>query len=233
MSQWMVSIRIFSFLCFLPFDCISLTLSQLIYQVWFILTPCILLFFSETEEPYEGPSLFTYGSKDVFGVFFYFLICVVVHAVIQEYGLDVSVLDLIPLYQTVDLSKWLITVTSLCFRLRNWTGECTSPRWSIASLMSLDSCWPSTRSLLSGEPTSSFRRTIWPVSATYGKAILMPRFHSSSSSTSSCKWVPSSVNFSTQCQILRNIMTSLSYFSWLTGSTAILNCTSKKWKRLV
>ena len=45
---------------------------------------------TETEEPYEGPSLYTYGSKDVFSVFFYFLICVVVHAVIQEYGLDVS-----------------------------------------------------------------------------------------------------------------------------------------------
>ncbi|ELU13900.1 hypothetical protein CAPTEDRAFT_175940 [Capitella teleta] len=43
---------------------------------------------NETEPAYEGPSLYTYGSKDVFGIFFYFLICVVVHAVIQEYGLD-------------------------------------------------------------------------------------------------------------------------------------------------
>ncbi|XP_071113956.1 translocating chain-associated membrane protein 1-like 1 [Haliotis cracherodii] len=33
-------------------------------------------------------SLYTYGTKDMFAVFFYFLICIVIHAVIQEYILD-------------------------------------------------------------------------------------------------------------------------------------------------
>jgi translocating chain-associated membrane protein 1 len=33
---------------------------------------------------------YTYGWKDVCAVFFYFLICIVMHAVIQEYVLDVS-----------------------------------------------------------------------------------------------------------------------------------------------
>jgi translocating chain-associated membrane protein 1 len=33
---------------------------------------------------------YTYGWKDVCAVFFYFLICIVMHAIIQEYVLDVS-----------------------------------------------------------------------------------------------------------------------------------------------
>ena len=41
---------------------------------------------SETEEV----TLYTYGVKDIFATFFYLLICVVIHAVIQEYILDVS-----------------------------------------------------------------------------------------------------------------------------------------------
>ena len=38
----------------------------------------------------EEVTLYTWGKRDVFSVFFYFLICVVIHAVIQEYILDVS-----------------------------------------------------------------------------------------------------------------------------------------------
>lgn len=34
------------------------------------------------------PVLYTYGAKDVALTFFYFLICIVMHAVIQEYLLD-------------------------------------------------------------------------------------------------------------------------------------------------
>lgn len=33
---------------------------------------------------------FTYGYKDLCAIFFYFLICIVMHAIIQEYVLDVS-----------------------------------------------------------------------------------------------------------------------------------------------
>jgi translocating chain-associated membrane protein 1 len=40
----------------------------------------------------EPPEIirYTYGWKDVCAVFFYFLICIVMHAIIQEYVLDVS-----------------------------------------------------------------------------------------------------------------------------------------------
>lgn len=40
----------------------------------------------------EAPEIirYTYGWKDVCAVFFYFLICIVMHAIIQEYVLDVS-----------------------------------------------------------------------------------------------------------------------------------------------
>ncbi|XP_014672061.1 PREDICTED: translocating chain-associated membrane protein 1-like [Priapulus caudatus] len=41
------------------------------------------------EEPAaEFPQLYTYGVKDLCAIFFYFLICIVMHAVIQEYVLD-------------------------------------------------------------------------------------------------------------------------------------------------
>lgn len=40
---------------------------------------------------------YTYGWKDFCAVFFYFLICIVMHAIIQEYILDVSNLCLISL----------------------------------------------------------------------------------------------------------------------------------------
>lgn len=41
--------------------------------------------------PQEEPIvMYTYGVKDLALLFFYFLICIVMHAVIQEYFLDVS-----------------------------------------------------------------------------------------------------------------------------------------------
>ena len=49
--------------------------------------------FTETGKPEMAEPLtqYTYGIKDMFAVFFYLLICIVVHAVIQEYILDVSI----------------------------------------------------------------------------------------------------------------------------------------------
>lgn len=38
----------------------------------------------------EKTVVYTYGLKDLFTVFFYLLVCIVTHAVIQEYILDVS-----------------------------------------------------------------------------------------------------------------------------------------------
>ncbi|XP_064596873.1 translocating chain-associated membrane protein 1-like 1 [Liolophura sinensis] len=44
---------------------------------------------STGQSPEAGvPGLYTYGSKDAFNIFFYLLICIVIHAVIQEYVLD-------------------------------------------------------------------------------------------------------------------------------------------------
>ena len=49
-------------------------------------------FVSDTDADVEAdlPTLYTNGMKDLFTVFFYLLICIVIHAVIQEYILDVS-----------------------------------------------------------------------------------------------------------------------------------------------
>lgn len=38
----------------------------------------------------ETMSMFTCGMKDIFTTFFYLLICIIAHAVVQEYILDVS-----------------------------------------------------------------------------------------------------------------------------------------------
>lgn len=43
-----------------------------------------------TDEKTESGNLYEYGPKDVATVFFYLLIAVILHALIQEYVLDVS-----------------------------------------------------------------------------------------------------------------------------------------------
>lgn len=54
---------------------------------------------SAGQAPEAGvPGLYTYGAKDAFNIFFYLLICIVIHAVIQEYVLDVSVYVCLLLY---------------------------------------------------------------------------------------------------------------------------------------
>lgn len=42
-------------------------------------------------ESAEAPMTYTYGSRDIATVFFYCLISIVMHAIIQEYVLDVSI----------------------------------------------------------------------------------------------------------------------------------------------
>lgn len=54
---------------------------------------CVALFFSfffTADEKIEPVNLYQYGPKDVATVFFYLLIAVILHALIQEYILDVS-----------------------------------------------------------------------------------------------------------------------------------------------
>lgn len=41
-------------------------------------------------DPSQYPTLYSPGIKDWAGIFFYSLICIVVHAIIQEYFLDVT-----------------------------------------------------------------------------------------------------------------------------------------------
>lgn len=49
---------------------------------------CCVCFF--TDEKSEPANLYQYGPKDVATVFFYLLIAVILHALIQEYILDVG-----------------------------------------------------------------------------------------------------------------------------------------------
>lgn len=43
------------------------------------------------EQTSESASLYYYGIKDLATVFFYMLVAIIIHAVIQEYVLDVSI----------------------------------------------------------------------------------------------------------------------------------------------
>lgn len=46
---------------------------------------------SETSNQMDPYIKYTYGSKDICAVFFYLLLCIVTHAIVQEYVLDVSI----------------------------------------------------------------------------------------------------------------------------------------------
>lgn len=50
-----------------------------------------IIFFFFSEDKSEPVNLYQYGPKDVATVFFYLLIAVILHALIQEYILDVSI----------------------------------------------------------------------------------------------------------------------------------------------
>jgi len=52
---------------------------------------CVSL--SAADERSDPVNLYQYGPKDVTTVFFYLLIAVILHALIQEYVLDVSTID--------------------------------------------------------------------------------------------------------------------------------------------
>jgi TRAM1-like protein len=88
---------------------------------------------------------YTYGVRDACAVFFYFLICIVMHAIIQEYILDVS---------AVGFVSWFCAKFWSLFCLRNSARSCICPSPSRASSTSQDSCWRSTSSLSSGLETS-------------------------------------------------------------------------------
>jgi translocating chain-associated membrane protein 1 len=47
-------------------------------------------FWPSEEQATESASLYYYGIKDLATVFFYMLVAIIIHAIIQEYVLDVS-----------------------------------------------------------------------------------------------------------------------------------------------
>jgi len=55
-----------------------------------ILHCCFFYLNSGAVESGKEGSLYNYGVKDLFAIFFYGLICIVFHAVFQEYIFDVS-----------------------------------------------------------------------------------------------------------------------------------------------
>lgn len=52
---------------------------------------CVLPFWPSEEQATESASLYYYGIKDLATVFFYMLVAIIIHAIIQEYVLDVSI----------------------------------------------------------------------------------------------------------------------------------------------
>ena len=51
---------------------------------------CVSPFWPSEEQATESASLYSYGFKDLATVFFYMLVAIIIHAIIQEYVLDVS-----------------------------------------------------------------------------------------------------------------------------------------------
>lgn len=69
----------------------SIVLLFSIYSRFFFFICCVCFWgFLFTDEKSEPMNLYQYGPKDVATVFFYLLIAVILHALIQEYILDVS-----------------------------------------------------------------------------------------------------------------------------------------------
>lgn len=60
------------------------------FNILTILLPLVISPVFLADEETESPNLYEYGPKDVATVFFYLLIAVILHALIQEYILDVS-----------------------------------------------------------------------------------------------------------------------------------------------
>ena len=53
---------------------------------------------SDGDEPAVPKTFFTYGIRDLFTIFFYCLIAIVLHAILQEYIIDVSSQEYIYIY---------------------------------------------------------------------------------------------------------------------------------------
>jgi translocating chain-associated membrane protein 1 len=59
-------------------------------HVYFCVYVCVSFWPSE-EQATESASLYHYGIKDLATVLFYMLVAIIIHAIIQEYVLDVSI----------------------------------------------------------------------------------------------------------------------------------------------
>lgn len=98
-------------------------------------------------------SHFHNGIKDLATIFFYMLVAIIMHAIIQEYVLDVSLIDT-HTHKYTYFSKngsALFTIVHVC---RKSTGRSTSLKPSTASSMSRASSVRSTYSPLAGAQAS-------------------------------------------------------------------------------
>lgn len=79
---------------------ISFILNSFFFALFQLTSPVSLLFvalqYGQTAPEQSQNVLQTYGTgpKDLFAIFFYFLICIIFHAIIQEYVLDVSFMQI-------------------------------------------------------------------------------------------------------------------------------------------
>lgn len=63
----------------------------LFYNLMYIFVYVFCPFWPSEEQATESASLYYYGIKDLATVFFYMLVAIIIHAIIQEYVLDVSI----------------------------------------------------------------------------------------------------------------------------------------------
>lgn len=116
-----------------------------------IVCACVCLSEGTEETPVN---YFHHGLKDMATVFFYMLVAIIMHAIIQEYILDVSIFTwfffffcyycIIAMRGSLDLSVFPLHRKSI--------GRCTSPKPSTASSMSRASSVLSISSPACGEP---------------------------------------------------------------------------------
>lgn len=70
-------------------------------------------FYLDAEDKPEPVNYYKYGPKDIATVFFYLLIAIILHALIQEYILDVSNAIYFVYFQPVKKGKYLRLCTFL------------------------------------------------------------------------------------------------------------------------
>lgn len=156
------------------------------------------------------PFSYESGWKDWCCVFFYTLICIIMHALLQEYLIEVSECAIKShKQQSADISTQLIDWLNLSqysdFSNRKYRRNCIYPNLNWPVSMIRVSCWCSIWCRASGAWTSSFAKDTLVNCRCCGRISPIIRW-------SSC------TNY-------------FSSFNWRTTSTCCRNCTCKKWRK--